>query len=87
MIRAVDGTRTRDINLGKVALYQLSYYCRGWLRTERSPHPERLAGIEPALPPWQGGVLPLNYSRKAGLSIADGSPAQPSATPEYTLIL
>lgn len=24
---------------------------------------ERLAGIEPALPPWQGGVLPLNYSR------------------------
>ena len=24
--RAVDGTRTRDIHLGKVALYQLSYY-------------------------------------------------------------
>ena len=23
---AVDGTRTRDIHLGKVALYQLSYY-------------------------------------------------------------
>ena len=25
-IGAVDGTRTRDIHLGKVALYQLSYY-------------------------------------------------------------
>ena len=24
--RAVDGIRTRDIHLGKVALYQLSYY-------------------------------------------------------------
>ena len=24
--RAIDGTRTRDFNLGKVALYQLSYY-------------------------------------------------------------
>ena len=26
---AVDGTRTRDIHLGKVALYQLSYYRMG----------------------------------------------------------
>ena len=24
-LRAADGTRTRDLNLGKVALYQLSY--------------------------------------------------------------
>ena len=28
-IGAVDETRTRDLNLGKVALYQLSYY-RTW---------------------------------------------------------
>ena len=28
-IGAVDETRTRDLHLGKVALYQLSYY-RGW---------------------------------------------------------
>ncbi len=26
---------------------------------------ERLKGIEPSCPPWQGGVLPLNYSRMA----------------------
>ena len=26
MIKAVDETRTRDLHLGKVALYQLSYY-------------------------------------------------------------
>ena len=24
---AENGTRTRDLNLGKVALYQLSYFC------------------------------------------------------------
>ena len=30
-LRAENGTRTRDLNLGKVALYQLSYFrkCRG----------------------------------------------------------
>ena len=27
---AVDETRTRDLNLGKVALYQLSYYRINW---------------------------------------------------------
>ncbi len=25
---------------------------------------ERVSGIEPPYPPWQGGVLPLNYTRK-----------------------
>ena len=35
--RATDGTRTRDLNLGKVALYQLSYYRVG------------TAGFEPAI--------------------------------------
>ncbi len=24
---------------------------------------ERVKGIEPSIPPWQGGVLPLNYTR------------------------
>ena len=35
---AVDETRTRDLHLGKVALYQLSYYRRLL---------ERVMGIEP----------------------------------------
>ena len=35
---AVDETRTRDLHLGKVALYQLSYYRRFM---------ERVMGIEP----------------------------------------
>ena len=26
LLRAENGTRTRDLNLGKVALYQLSYF-------------------------------------------------------------
>ena len=32
---------------------------------------ERVSGIEPPCPPWQGGVLPLNYTRisyKSGVS-------------------
>ena len=27
---------------------------------------ERVSGIEPPYPPWQGGVLPLNYTRNNG---------------------
>lgn len=34
--RAGEGTRTLDINLGKVALYQLSYTRRVWKRLTRT---------------------------------------------------
>lgn len=34
-------------------------------------HMEQMSGIEPPCPPWQGGVLPLNYSRKNGGSDED----------------
>lgn len=27
---------------------------------------ERVTGIEPALPAWEAGVLPLNYTRASG---------------------
>ena len=29
---------------------------------------ERVMGIEPTLPAWEAGVLPLNYTREAGQS-------------------
>ena len=32
IIRAENGTRTRDLNLGKVALYQLSYFRKSMFR-------------------------------------------------------
>ena len=51
-LRAIDGTRTRGLDLGKVARYQLRHY-----RTER------VMGIEPTYPAWKAGVLPLNYTR------------------------
>ena len=35
---AVDETRTRDLHLGKVALYQLSYYRREWCLGAESNH-------------------------------------------------
>ena len=33
--KAVDVTRTRDLHLGKVALYQLSYYRKKMVRAKR----------------------------------------------------
>ena len=32
LLRAENGTRTRDLNLGKVALYQLSYFRKSMFR-------------------------------------------------------
>lgn len=34
---------------------------------EAAKRMERVTGIEPALPAWEAGVLPLNYTRAAGL--------------------
>ena len=31
---------------------------------------ERIMGIEPTYPAWEAGVLPMNYIRIAGMSIA-----------------
>ena len=53
MHEAVDETRTRDLHLGKVALYQLSYY-----------RAQRVMGIEPTYPAWKAGALPLSYTRR-----------------------
>jgi hypothetical protein len=54
---AVDETRTRDLNLGKVALYQLSYYRMGLVRTKRfellrrkAPDPKSGASAIPPRP-------------------------------------
>ena len=39
---AVDETRTRDLNLGKVALYQLSYYRMGGLGNQKDGADEEI---------------------------------------------
>ena len=52
-LRAIDGARTRGLDLGKVARYQLRHY-----------RIKRVMGIEPTYPAWKAGVLPLNYTRK-----------------------
>ena len=64
-IGAVDGTRTRDIHLGKVALYQLSYYRirkPGIVRTKRlellrlsAPDPKSGASAIPPRPQTRPG--------------------------------
>ena len=46
--RADNGTRTRGLNLGKVALYQLSYVRKGIRREKRNPVGD--VGIEPTTP-------------------------------------
>ena len=45
---ADNGTRTRGLNLGKVALYQLSYVRKGIRREKRNPVGD--VGIEPTTP-------------------------------------
>ena len=45
---ADNGTRTRGLNLGKVALYQLSYVRKGFRREKRIPLGD--VGIEPTTP-------------------------------------
>ena len=47
-LRADNGTRTRGLNLGKVALYQLSYVRKGIRREKRNPVGD--VGIEPTTP-------------------------------------
>ena len=50
---AKNGTRTRDPNLGKVVLYQLSYFRLSkfqFILLERYPNRERKTGLEPATP-------------------------------------
>ena len=52
-LRAKNGTRTRDPNLGKVVLYQLSYFRLSkfqFILLERYPNRERKTGLEPATP-------------------------------------
>ena len=60
--RAIDGARTRGLDLGKVARYQLRHY-RIYVKDAES-HPKRVMGIEPTYPAWKAGVLPLNYTRR-----------------------
>ena len=45
LFRATDGTRTRDLHLGKVAYYQLYYYR---ITTTCNVFSERQTGLEPA---------------------------------------
>ena len=40
---------------------------------------ERVRGIEPPLSAWEADVLPLNYTRAAGLPVAETSIADPRA--------
>ena len=50
------GIRTRALRFPKPAEFQLSYILRFL-------HKKRPAGVEPALPPWQGSRLPLHHGR------------------------
>ena len=56
MFGAGDESRTRDLNLGKVALYQLSYSRIGTVRNL-----EARGGIEPPSTDLQSGAWPLCY--------------------------
>ncbi len=61
---ADEGTRTPDLLITNQLLYRLSYI--GTQNGDESVSVrclERVMGIEPTLPAWEAGVLPLNYTR------------------------
>ena len=65
--RARDGTRTRGLDLGKVALHQLSHsriiMCRSTCHsTNHLICREQVMGIEPTYPAWKASILPMNYT-------------------------
>ena len=57
--RARDGTRTRDPDLGKVVLHQLSHS----RIINKIFISKQVMGIEPTYSAWKADVLPLNYTR------------------------
>lgn len=36
---------------------------RTWEQSGLCPHVERVMGIEPTSQPWEGRILPMNYTR------------------------
>ena len=56
--RARDGTRTRDPDLGKVVLHQLSHS----RIINKIFISKQVMGIEPTYSAWKADVLPLNYT-------------------------
>ncbi len=61
------GTRTPDLLLRRQLLYPAELLAH--VRCTRIAV-ERVMGIEPTYPAWKAGVLPLNYTRKAGSSFS-----------------
>ena len=56
-IKAANGIRTRDLNLGKVALYQLSYsHMQSATRGLTAFELEARAGVEPTYTDLQSGA-------------------------------
>ena len=53
-----EGIRTPDPRLRRPLLYP----------TELLTHTKRVMGIEPTYPAWKAGVLPLNYTRRVGVT-------------------
>ena len=54
----LEGIRTPDPRLRRPLLYP----------TELLTHTKRVMGIEPTYPAWKAGVLPLNYTRRVGVT-------------------
>ena len=60
---------THRITSVRTVGFEPTISCSRGTRNARLSHvlnPERPAGVEPALPPWQGGRLPLHHGRLVG---------------------
>ena len=63
------GIRTLDLRLRRPLLYPAELQTHSSLNENLSfSNEKRVMGIEPTYPAWKAGVLPLNYTRKVGVT-------------------
>ena len=65
---AMEGTRTPGPLLRRQLLYPTELLARIQYFAARPEGMERVMGIEPTYPAWKAGVLPLNYTRRVGVT-------------------
>ena len=63
------GIRTLDLRLRRPLLYPAELQTHSSLNENLSfSNEKRVMGIEPTYPAWKAGVLPLNYTRRVGVT-------------------
>ena len=76
------GIRTPGLLLRRQLLYPAELLTQNTQRGRRDL--ERVMGIEPTLPAWKAGILPLNYTRSFPHNVLTPTTAPKQALPAYS---